>query len=346
MAVIIEKLNAIFFLSPGTGSTSLSELLVGGFGGVWAVSGIEGKHATPEKVSALGYDLKKYTCFTTTRHPLDFYISQYHKKRTWPGDHEEFKFARANDFSAFLDRQFAKQPDGFIHPIFLRAADVVLRKECLLDDFNSLLERLGHERVENIPKINVSDGLIHDFSVWYSDADIARAIRKHRAHFEFFGYSINSMWPKKSMIISSVVTDKAMGGVRDEKIIIESQKLTNFMASLKAQWWTKIISRNESVEVEVELCNQSPDYWRNTGNKPVQIGYRWFSCVDEEQLSDVRRTRLPRDVGPNESLSLFVHVPPPSRVGIYRLRISLVQEHVSWFDSHGTGYVDLDVEVR
>ncbi len=203
VAVLVKKLRLIFFLSPGTGSTSLSSLLVSEFGGEWIVNETTGKHATPKEVSDSGVNLEDYLCVTTTRHPLDFYISQYHKKKLWPGEHEELQFAKTHSFSEFLDRQIIRQPDGLIHPLFSREADVVFRKECLLKDFNALLKALGSGQVEELPNINVSEGLTHDFSKWYSPEDLQKIFDKHLEHFEKFAYNTKSIFPQFPLDMSS-----------------------------------------------------------------------------------------------------------------------------------------------
>jgi hypothetical protein len=199
MAVIVPSLNLLFFLSPGTGSTSLSTLLVNQFGGKWVTNNTTGKHTTPKELINAGVDIDRYLCVTTTRHPLDFYISQYHKKRTWPGAHDELVFAKNHAFSEFLARQFQQQPDNLIHPVFLNKVDVVFRKECLLSDFNAFLKELGHNTIDNLPNINVSHGLVHDFSFWYTPEDLRNALDKYAEHFTRFGYTPTSLFPQKPL---------------------------------------------------------------------------------------------------------------------------------------------------
>ncbi len=162
MAVVIPDLNMIFFLSPGTGSTSLSKFFIDELCGEWIIDAVAGKHATPSDVRAHGYDLSSYICVTTTRNPFDFYISQYHKKRTWAGDDPSLVFARTHDFLAFLDRVLPDTPDGLLHPAFLNHADIVLRKEFLREDVRELLNYFRVDLEAELPTENVSDGLVHN----------------------------------------------------------------------------------------------------------------------------------------------------------------------------------------
>ncbi|MFZ5483254.1 MAG: Wzt carbohydrate-binding domain-containing protein [Pseudomonadota bacterium] len=143
--------------------------------------------------------------------------------------------------------------------------------------------------------------------------------------------------------------EAAEGGVgvdpaSQRQLGVATPPLTEFKASVTSLKKPSPVMPGELFSIEIELANQSRETWRALGSRPVQIGYRWArggGGADAEGL----RTRLPRDVGPGESLRLFVHVRTPSQAGAYKLRICLVQEYVAWFDDHQTGYLDLDFTV-
>ncbi len=46
-------------------------------------------------------------------------------------------------------------PNGAVHPAYIRAADVVFRKECLEKDVNEFLRLLGFNETASLPKLNV-----------------------------------------------------------------------------------------------------------------------------------------------------------------------------------------------
>jgi uncharacterized protein DUF4915 len=67
---------------------------------------------------------------------------------------------------------------------------------------------------------------------------------------------------------------------------------------------------------------------------PVHLSYRWVSMSRRHITSDDEplRTLLPEDFLPGITLSAILLVRAPTRVGIYRLCITLVQEQGLWFD--------------
>jgi hypothetical protein len=248
MAVVIEDLKVIFFLSPGTGSTSLSAFFLEHFGANWIVGPNAGKHATPQEVRDHGFDLNSYLCVTTTRNPCDFYISQYHKKRTWPGSHESLEFARTHDFGAFLDRTLAETPDGLLHPIFLNGADIVLRKELLEDDVKDLLVFLKASGSLTLPHENISEGLSHNLAHWYTPDQLERVRAKHSAHFSRFGYGVSSFEPEYPLNIDKTVSKKL-------------RRLGKFMVSEGKDNWLYLSDSSNNVVSQMVGDYSATDRW-------------------------------------------------------------------------------------
>ena len=60
------------------------------------------------------------------------------------------------------------------------------------------------------------------------------------------------------------------------------------------------------------------------------LAYHWYDTAGRK-VEDGRRTRLPHDVGPGETVTLSAEVQAPSAAGSYRLGWDMVQERVSWF---------------
>ena len=209
MAVLIPDIGTIFLLSPGTGSTSLSAWFIEHMGGEWIFPTRQHKHATPQQIRQRGIDLSRYIVVTATRNPFDFYISQYHKKRTWVGETREFQLAKQNPFSVFLERFFEETPDGELHPSFLGAADVVLRKERLEEDVRSFLRHLGVDRPVDLPQLNVSEDLSHSLTNWYTPADLQRVQDKHAAHLTRFGYSSARLLPDEGLALAEDLRQRA-----------------------------------------------------------------------------------------------------------------------------------------
>jgi hypothetical protein len=83
----------------------------------------------------------------------------------------------------------------------------------------------------------------------------------------------------------------------------------------------------------------------STGAQPVLAGARWFAA-DGAQLPAEARARLPRTVVPGGTASGVLRVQAPRATGRYRLSVSVLQEHVRWFDGVTPDAVrEADVEV-
>ena len=67
---------------------------------------------------------------------------------------------------------------------------------------------------------------------------------------------------------------------------------------------------------------------------PVHLSYRWLSVSGKHTTPDhdPLRTLLPEDFSAGTTLSASLLVRAPTRIGIYRLCITLVQEQGFWFD--------------
>jgi hypothetical protein len=55
---------------------------------------------------------------------------------------------------------------------------------------------------------------------------------------------------------------------------------------------------------------------------------------------------LPRAVAPKESCELIVEHACPAAAGDYSLKIDLVDEHICWFEEHGSAPLLLPLRVR
>jgi hypothetical protein len=67
---------------------------------------------------------------------------------------------------------------------------------------------------------------------------------------------------------------------------------------------------------------------------PVHISYRWKWAATGAPVEGTEglRTGLSRTLPPGEAYACKVKVQAPPRAGRYVLHVTLVQEHVAWFD--------------
>lgn len=87
--------------------------------------------------------------------------------------------------------------------------------------------------------------------------------------------------------------------------------------------------------VEASIVNEGPRTLFTAMPFPVFVGYRWLLEADgaEVEALDERRHALPQPILPGATLRLTIPLVAPSAPGAYRLRMTLVQEWLRWFDA-------------
>ncbi len=93
--------------------------------------------------------------------------------------------------------------------------------------------------------------------------------------------------------------------------------------------------------LRVRVSNPSEESWPaegdGFGHYAVRLSYHWFDSADRAVVFNGRRTLLPRDIHPGESVQLTAEIEAPETPGQYVLRLTMVQEIVKWFDADGGG---------
>jgi hypothetical protein len=113
----------------------------------------------------------------------------------------------------------------------------------------------------------------------------------------------------------------------DKPLAAFQQNLTTTASSLR-------LAPGQDVTIPVRIENPGPGTWASAGHLPVTISYKWF---DGQNMLPIEgeRTLLPAAIKPNEAVDVNVRVVAPNQIGHFTLRITLVQEGVSWFMSKG-----------
>lgn len=94
------------------------------------------------------------------------------------------------------------------------------------------------------------------------------------------------------------------------------------------------LAAGDVVTVPVTIRNDGPMLWRASGALSVRLAYHWKS-EDKKQILvfEGRRTLLPHDVEPGESVTVDATLAAPPRVGTYYLEWDMVQENYAWFSA-------------
>jgi Domain of unknown function (DUF4915) len=85
------------------------------------------------------------------------------------------------------------------------------------------------------------------------------------------------------------------------------------------------------LEVAVAIENLGGAFLVSAPPNPIHIAYRWYP-PDDRKFLEGRRTRLREAIAPRASSNGTFALEAPSAPGDYRLVVTLVQEHVRWFD--------------
>ena len=100
-------------------------------------------------------------------------------------------------------------------------------------------------------------------------------------------------------------------------------------------------------DLTIEVGNPGAEAWpaAQQSAHPVNLSYHWIPMDGGETILDGRRTPLPAPLAPGRSVVLRAEVETPAIGGSYVLRLSMVQEHVGWFDARGAQPLDLPITV-
>jgi len=95
------------------------------------------------------------------------------------------------------------------------------------------------------------------------------------------------------------------------------------------------IVAGERFSLEVSVRNEGSRTLFTAMPFPVLVGYRWLKADREGEVEalDERRFALPEPLAPGASCTFPMTVAAPSLAGTYRLRMTLVQEWIRWFDA-------------
>ena len=93
------------------------------------------------------------------------------------------------------------------------------------------------------------------------------------------------------------------------------------------------IALGDVAEVDVTVENLGAGFLVSAAPYPTEVCYRWFGGDGAAAGAGTwLHTRLPRVLTPRDSAQFKVLVGPPPAAGRYTLRLTLLQEGVSWFD--------------
>jgi hypothetical protein len=86
------------------------------------------------------------------------------------------------------------------------------------------------------------------------------------------------------------------------------------------------------MRVPVSIFNRGEAPLSSSTDQPVLISYHWRHESGEMIAWDGLRTYLPRTLHRGDHEDLIMNVRTPDLAGSYWLEVSLLKEHVTWYD--------------
>ena len=93
-----------------------------------------------------------------------------------------------------------------------------------------------------------------------------------------------------------------------------------------------VLDANTRVEVPVVVKNLGGSNLVSAPPNPVRLSYHWTPLGGGREEEGIR-SKLPKAISPSNEVRARMDIITPTVPGTYRLRVTLVQEHVRWFDS-------------
>jgi Wzt C-terminal domain/Sulfotransferase family len=98
--------------------------------------------------------------------------------------------------------------------------------------------------------------------------------------------------------------------------------------------------------IELEIANDGDIPWEEDGQRCVKLCYRWLGDGGSVLVDEGERNNIGGDLSPGDRRRLWITVKaPPNHVGSAILRVTLLQEHVAWFDHLGKLCCDISATI-
>jgi hypothetical protein len=98
----------------------------------------------------------------------------------------------------------------------------------------------------------------------------------------------------------------------------------------------------ETRTTDLRVTNTGQLTWG--ADRLFHLSYHWYDAAGRK-VEDGRRTRLPRDIAPGETVALSAEVQAPAAPGSYLLAWDMVQERVTWFSERHVAQAVVHVDV-
>jgi len=126
----------------------------------------------------------------------------------------------------------------------------------------------------------------------------------------------------------------------------------DFKVKIEPQITELNLTRGEAIFIPVKITNLGNSSWSSAGKDgqwgalTVAFSYHVLNKDGKIVVLDGKRTGLPGNVLPNQSVLLNVNVEGPEAAGSYVYVFDMVQEGVSWFEGKGSVVSKINANVK
>lgn len=134
----------------------------------------------------------------------------------------------------------------------------------------------------------------------------------------------------------------------EERKTVASAPLREFLQAISISTPVpKAMIAGETVTVPVTVKNIGKETWPSIqnaeGSLHVTLGSRW---VDRSgKILSGGSSMLPYDLEPGKTMSLSASISVPNQAGHLTLRLTMIQQGVTWFEERGAQPLDIPVTV-
>jgi SAM-dependent methyltransferase len=180
-----------------------------------------------------------------------------------------------------------------------------------------------------------------------------RALEKmSRAALELFGIGKRTVLFEEALAMSLVRLLR--GAMEDHPIIVASKREggvarpPTYSASIEVERMPARVNVHSPLALRVRVRNLGTSAWKAasaSGIGHITLGLQLMDAQGRLVARDFHRVPLPRDVGPNESVTLDFECPPPA-AGTWAIKFDLVAEGVTWFENAGSAVTSRALRVE
>jgi hypothetical protein len=235
----------------------------------------------------------------------------------------------------------------------------VLEQDILIGPFIRQCRDGGFAEVSVKPLSHVVPGIDLTLEQWDAWSRLARSIRPRRALakiafglMELFGLGKRGPLFEEALAISMVRT---LRQVVEHHPVIVARKTRALAADGDGRWRAAIqieapesATRGGTVSLTIKVTNGGSGTWRpvtRSGVGRVMLGIQLLDGEGRMVAKDHHRVALPHSVTPGQTVTLMFDCPVPENSGRFRLKIDLVAEGVTWFETTGSIPVSTPLEI-